>query len=561
MKKSLYLAGACLLPGMALAAPQFSPTVNAITIEPHITAALRDMPAASATGTPRAIEMPRHRLPGFAVGRPSALPHLPDANVYVAPAGAATATATGFTGIYEGANAKAIGGELEPPDQGVAVNNNQIVEIVNNSIQVFDNTGKALTKLVSNGTFFGNASAPLSDPHVTYDPSVQRWFVEELTFTNAFTGFYVAVSQTSDPTGKYTVYLVSANTSKISGCGAQLCLPDYPQVGFDANGYYINADLFSNGTGQFVNASLYALPKATLVAGGTLANYVNFVLPEFVLQPSIPAPGQAFESGQNGTEYAMTARNIFDNSTNVRVYAITDTADIVSNPSKLKASFVDVKGEAYTGSVANTQPDVVGPYGKSVGAKHAGKLDGGYNAFGGGVKYAGNKLYGALTTGSTDKNGLARNVIAWFGVKPSVSASGVSATLAAQGYLVPATGYSVFYPDFALDNTGRGFLGASITNPDQKVAGGFPSTFYIKFKGTAVGTVVRILGQGSTSDDGFTCYNGSNPSVGRWGDYGGAFQDGATGVFYLANEFIPDATKYPRGHYANWGTFISAVAR
>ena len=515
------------------------------------------MPEARATGPAAKIEMPRHRLPDFARNRALALPVLAQPNVYVAPGGGTKAT--GFAGIYDGSNAKAIGGELEPPDQGLAANNNQVVEIVNNSIQVFDNTGKALTKLVSNGVFFGDAKANLSDPHAVYDPAVKRWFIEELVFSNSFTGFYVAVSQTSDATGKYTVYKVDANTASVKGCGSKLCFPDYPQVGFDANGFFIGADLFSNTSGSYVSGLIVGLPKATLVAGGTLTAYPSFLTQDFVIQPAIPAPGQAFETAQNGTEYLLSARNIFDNSSKIRVFAITNTANIASNPSSLKLASTDVKAEAYTGSVPNTQPDVVGPYGKSQKATHAPQLDGGYNAFGGGVKYAGGNLYAALTTGSKDKNGLARNVIAWFGLTPAVSKSGVTATIAAQGYLVPPTGYSVFYPGLALDKKGHGYLGASVTNPDQKVPGGFPSTFYVKFTGTGVGTSLKIVGQGATSDDGFTGYNGSTSTVGRWGDYASAFQDPTTGVFYLGNEYIPDPNKYPRGKYANWGTFITVV--
>ena len=45
-----------------------------------------------------------------------------------------------------------------------------------------------------------------------------------------------------------------------------------------------------------------------------------------------------------------------------------------------------------------------------------------------------------------------------------------------------------------------------------------------------------------------------------WGDYGAATVDAATGFFYIANEYIPDPTVFPRIETANWGTFITQVA-
>jgi hypothetical protein len=47
--------------------------------------------------------------------------------------------------------------------------------------------------------------------------------------------------------------------------------------------------------------------------------------------------------------------------------------------------------------------------------------------------------------------------------------------------------------------------------------------------------------------------------IGRWGDYGAATVDAATGFFYFGNEYIPDPTEFPPGSFTNWGTFITRV--
>lgn len=508
------------------------------------------------------LEALRHRYPANALFRNIAagLPVIDLTNAYpIEPQlTSPPANITGFTGIYDGSNAKAIGGDLEPPDQGLAVNNGEVVEIINNSLQIFNSAGVAITNPLNTAKFFGVGSTlNLSDPHAEYDPSTQRWFIEELVYGSTFNGFAVAVSKTANPAGSYFVYKVDDRGSKISGCSPS-CLPDYPQVGIDANGFYITADLFNNSSNNFVNAAIYALPKAKLLTG-TSFTYPYFVAPDFVIQPALNAPGQPFVTAANGTEYLMAARHIFDGTSNVRVFAITNTNSLKTTPA-LKLQKVDVRAEAYTTTVPATQPNVVGSYGKSVGATSAPKLDGGYEALGGGVKYANGRLYTALTSGSKDSNGLPRNVIAYFVVTPLIGSTGaLSATIASQGYVIPPTGFSVSYPGLALDKTGNGVMGLSIVGKSGSVAGGYPSTAFIDFLGGKTTGYILITGHGSTSDDGFTGYNGSTAVVGRWGDYASATVDPTTGFFWTANEFIPNPAKYPRGTYANWGTYVTQV--
>ncbi len=462
---------------------------------------------------------------------------------------------SGFTGIYEGANLEATGGELEPPDQGMAVDHGVVGEIVNNTIQFFE-SGKALTAPLNNATFFGSGSvANLSDPHITYDPSVKRWFADELTYSGPLGyGFFLAVSGSSDPTASWNVYFIPSAANDVKGCGKAGCLPDYPQVGYDANGFYITADLF--GPKRFVGAVLYAIPKGYLVEGHSVTP-VRFILPDFVVQPAVPAPHEPFSLANGGTEFFMTARNIYNGSTKIRVWQVQNTFNIITDPSSLVAVHKDLNAEAYTGTVPSTQPDVIGPYGKSQKATSAPMLDGGYNAFGANVKLAGGHLYAALTTGSTDSKGLARDNIAYF----DVDVKGTSPRLVNQGYIVPPDGYSIFYPGLALDRHGNGYIGVSITNPDRTVPGGFPSTAIIPFGSKTGPGTITVTGAGATSDDGFTGYGAphSPGQVGRWGDYASAVVDAATGIYYTANEFIPDPKVYPRGVFANWGTYLTAI--
>ena len=139
------------------------------------------------------------------------------------------------------------------------------------------------------------------------------------------------------------------------------------------------------------------------------------------------------------------------------------------------------------------------------------------------------------------------------------AAPSLTATIVAQGYIVPPNGYSMSYPAFAVNKAGAGVIGSTITNTSQNVDGGFPSASFIQFSGFPRGNIT-VTGQGATSDDGFTGCPGPGPGrVGRWGDYGAATVDAATGHYWIANEYIPDPTLFPRTPAANWGTFITQL--
>jgi hypothetical protein len=173
----------------------------------------------------------------------------------------------------------------------------------------------------------------------------------------------------------------------------------------------------------------------------------------------------------------MEARKLTDGTNNIRVWAISNTNNIDAAPGTLVVNFVDVPAQLYGRfTVPSTQPNAVGPFCMSVGATTAPLLNGGYAAFTATIPKAGGKLYGALPFGARDGAGLARDIIAWEAVKPSVASNGVaSASILNQGLIVPRTGYSLLDPAFAFNISGTGVLGFSITNESQFVPGGFPS--------------------------------------------------------------------------------------
>jgi hypothetical protein len=479
------------------------------------------------------------------------------------------ASLKGFIGVHAKDNATVIGGELEPPDQGLAVHNNVAAEINNLVLQFFDATTGA-PKLPNpvdlRQLFLPSISADLSDPQAFYDPTANRWFFTIIEYDQAaIENIDVAVSASGNPLGGYFVYHVRAYSNDLAGCGAFDCLPDYPKTGYDANGLYVSVNLFNASTSNFVAAATYALPKSKLIAGaGFGLPYTRFTYPsDFVVQPSVPAPGEPFVTAANGTEYLLTARHIVDGTHNVRLWAISNTKLIATSPASLPALSVTIPIENYGMTVPSVEPSEVGAYCKSQGAAASPLLDGGYESFTATVQMAhdstGKLLFAALAFGTSDPNFLLRDSVAWVALRPAVDITGhPSVSIVKQGYVVPGTGYSASYPAFAVTNTGVGALGLTITNQSFAVTGGYPSAAIVPFNfATSPQTgAIAVSGPGTATDDGFSgCPGGATRNTGRWGDYGAGTIDTSTGFFYTANENISGAV----GKYSNWGTFITQM--
>ena len=125
---------------------------------------------------------------------------------------------------------------LEPPDQGLCVGGGFVVEAVNSVIRVRNSTtGAALTGAGDLSSFFGYPAAinrttgafgpDVIDPVCHFDPDNNRFVVVITTLhrvgtTAEFNGkntIDLAVSNTGDPTGAWTVYHVPAQNDGTDG--------------------------------------------------------------------------------------------------------------------------------------------------------------------------------------------------------------------------------------------------------------------------------------------------------------------------------------------------------
>ena len=261
----------------------------------------------------------------------------------VASAGGASVAATlglSFDGLNHRDQRTANGGNqfsVEPPDQGLCVGNGFVMETVNDVIRVFDTAGNPLTGVVDQNTFYGYAPAinrttgkfgPIvTDPSCLYDADVQRWFHVVLTLdtkraTGDFTGknhLDLAVSDSPDPTGTWTIYRVAAQDDGTQGtpnhhCSLGPCIGDYPHIGADSSGFYITTNEYSFFGPEFTSAQIYAFSKRALASGPKRVSVQQFDTkgegfddqPGFTVWPST-SPAGSTSPANGGTELFLSS--------------------------------------------------------------------------------------------------------------------------------------------------------------------------------------------------------------------------------------------------------------
>ncbi|HUR97228.1 MAG TPA: hypothetical protein VMZ26_04090, partial [Pyrinomonadaceae bacterium] len=173
------------------------------------------------------------------------------------------------------------GSTFIPPDTMAAVGPNHIVEMINGNFEIINKTTGASIQTMTFDQFWTNVAGIAQinggrfDPRIIFDPASGRWFALGIdrAIDNVPAGgdgtnevannFYIARSDTSDPTGDWDNVTFSADST-----GA-LEFHDYPTLGVDADGFYSCTQDFNGGG----NESCYSIPKADLLlAAPTAAN-------------------------------------------------------------------------------------------------------------------------------------------------------------------------------------------------------------------------------------------------------------------------------------------------
>jgi hypothetical protein len=534
-----------------------------------------------------------------------------------------------FAGLNHRQQRLANGGNqfsLEPPDQGLCVGNGFVLETVNDVLRVFDTAGNPLTAPIDQNTFYGypaainrttGAQGPfITDPSCLFDQQTQRWFHVVLTLdvnpsTGAFLGsnhLDIAVSQTSNPTGAWTIYRLPVQDdgtdgtpdhgcpANDDGTGHGPCLGDYPHIGADADGFYITTNEYAFFPAfVYMGAEVYAFAKAALAANAATVGVTQFDTshsgvggkPGFTLWPAQSPAGQ-FATGNGGTEYLMSSDAGDEaqcdsgtpcgagtgTSTNLLVWKLTNTSSLNTASPALSLSKSVLTVGQYGIPPKSNQKAGDFPLGQCLNDNSCARfLNGERDRFAPEVIshldsndtrmqqtwYANGKLWGALDTALTISGGNQAG-IEYFVVNPSTD------KVVKGGYLGLA-GNHLTYPAIATTADGRGVMAFTVVGNDH-----YPSAGYAGLDAVSGAGDVLIASEGLGVSDGFTSYKyyvGDPPRT-RWGDYGAAAVDG--GSIWLASESIEQTctlAQYQsspfgscggtRSTLGNWGTRITKV--
>jgi hypothetical protein len=503
---------------------------------------------------------------------------------------------------------------VEPPDQGLCASSSYVMESVNDVLRVFDTSGNPLSGVVDLNTFYGYPAAInrtthifgpfVTDPSCYFDLPTQRWFQVALTLevnpsTGAFLGpnhLDIAVSQTSNPTGSWTIYRLPVQDNGTDGtpdhhCSFGFCLGDYPHIGADANGFYVTTNEYSFFGPEFIAAQVYAFSKSALASNAASVTVTQFNTvgavngnPGFTVWPAT-TPGTAYATDLGGTEYFLSSdaaaeANGTGSSTDLIVWGLTNTQSLNTASPALNLSNTVLTVNPYAIPPQADQKAGDFPLGQCLNnTACATFLNGQTDPFAPEVEshldsndtrmqqvvFANGKLWGALDTALT-LNSVNKAGIEWFIVKPSVSSSGVSGKVALQGYLGLANN-NLTYPAIGVTASGRGVMAFTVVGADNYASAGYAGID----AQVGVGDI-HIAKAGLGPDDGFTSYKyyvGDPPRT-RWGDYGYTAVVGNS--IWIASEYIGqtctlaqyESTPFgscggTRSSLGNWDTRISKV--
>ncbi|MGN2243836.1 hypothetical protein ACFWZU_10040 [Frateuria sp. GZRR33] len=514
----------------------------------------------------------------------------------------------GFEGLNFHDQRYANGGNqfsVEPPDQGLCAGNGFVVESVNDVLAIYDRAGNQLVGPVDLNTFYGYPAAinrttgaygpSITDPTCYYDADTRRWFHVVLTLdrvgtSSALSGtnhLDIAVSQTADPTGAWTVYQLPVQNNGSDGtpdhgCTAGFCLGDYPHIGADANAIFLTTNEFALFGPGFYGAQIYAISKRALVAGDPSPNVVLFnagdpsvPAPAFTVWPAISTGGQ-YAGAHGGTEYLLSSDAVFydeGTSNTIWLWSVSHTSAIDSAPMSLTldVSAVGVQTYAVPTSLAQQKPgdaplrdcfaltgcaptylgypNIVYSTPRALAVNDSRMQQ---------VSFANGKLWGTLDTDVLLGDGSHGSGVAWFVIDPKSGGVFANGTLA-----LPDA--NLTYGTSAVTQSGRGVIAFTVVGPND-----WPSAGYASFDAKQGAGDVHIAAAGAAPWDGFTGipYLGGNRP--RWGDYGAAAAEGNT--IWTASEYIAHACTLAqyltpplfqcggtRGALSNWSTRISRL--
>lgn len=493
---------------------------------------------------------------------------------------------------------------VEPPDQGLCAGNGFVLESVNDVLRIYHTDGTPATGVIDLNTFYGDAPAivrsgpnaghrgpTITDPSCLYDEAIGRFVHVVLTLdhvglTATLTGtnhLDIAVSDTGDPTGTWTIFSVPVQNNGTQDtpnhhCGSGFCLGDYPHIGADANGIYLTTNEFAFSGPGFYGSQIYGIGNAALTGGAgsvVLFDTLGFG-PDgagFTVWPAQSTAGQ-FDTDNGGTEFFLSSDAVFfRTSTTILQWTMTNTSSLNSTSPSPSLDVAPITVNQYAPPPRAKQPagslplsqciadtTTVPPCNTTIAGigSHNNASFGRLNSNDSRmqqVTYANGQLWGALDT-AVEVGGQQRAGIAYYIINPN------SHNVSLQGQAGIAS-TDLTYPAIGVTPSGRAVIAFTLTGDTN-----FPSAAYAGLDAKVGMGAVHVAAAGIGPWDGFTSYVVFGAGRPRWGDYGAAAVVGNT--IWIASEYVAQTCTYAtylvdptcggtRAALGNWSTHISDV--
>ena len=445
----------------------------------------------------------------------------------------------GFNGVSSHDSAITnFGAEFEPPDQGLCVGNNFVVEPVNSAFTIYRTNGAVVAGPFNVNKLFADGFKQFtSDPRCYYDKATHTWFAIILFINSASTRARtdIAVNTSGDPTTPWTVYRLDATddgtngTPNHAGCP---CLGDQPTLGIDAVNLYITTNEFSLAGSAFNGAQIYAISKSDLVSHSI--HFVHF--DNLSIGGSIAASVQpALTNGAANAEFFLNSLDPNGTGDNrIGVWAMSNREAVQKGGIPTLSTTV-IKSEAYS----------IPPGAQQKGATSL--LDTGDDRMQQ-TQYINGSVWGELDTAIAISGDTAvRAGAAWFKVSPKLDSAGtLTASISSQGY-VASKGNYLLYPALQASSMGSAAMVLTLSGANH-----FPSAVYVVMRAgqNAFGTIT-IAGPGTTF---------YSPNSTRWGDYSWAVLAPDGKSFWFATEYMPPRSSQTADQLQDWGTFVMQVS-
>jgi PKD repeat protein len=407
-------------------------------------------------------------------------------------------------------------GSLIPPDVSGATGPTYVMETNNQQFDIYTKTGTLHSTLSIDNFFTGGVTGGYFDPHIVYDNAHQKFIVviDGNINGNNDGGLFIAVSQTSDPTGSWWTYDID------NGDASTNDLLDYPQLGYNENWVVISANDF---IGNNVTEDIYVLNRASMYTGtlGTVKLFTDNNAFSW-------APAQTYDTTV-ATLWMVQDGN--GGSGAMQIGSITGT---VANPVYNAGSNV-----AVTSTWNENAVDV-----QQYGGATTKLINDDDTRVGNGSVFVNGKLWftHAIWLPAT---GTATNAgVDWWSVTPATLTVNQFGRIAS-----PANGTTVpnyYYPTINVNSNNDALLGYCVSGSDSFYA----SAAYSFRAGTdAVNTMQsRYIYKPGVA----TYYETLGGTRNRYGDYTGTMVDPVDQSFWNFSEWAYTATK--------WGTVIAHVA-